>query len=217
MGVIVPPAAMWIALSIIFVVANIWSEENVRFGYVLVPLVGAFFVTIKWISFSYLGQLLPVLIVVGIIAFLRSQLRLKYGFYGSGGSLLWKIISFVIFIQFAIIFVNGLAVFNTNFADNPSDAETSGLYSISSAESVYGSQTYGMKEVDVIAGSVTLFWTSLKVLWSLAYGFFMLWQTMPATFHIPTSVAVMISAGIYLMTAFEVFTMIYKPLKSPEI
>jgi hypothetical protein len=207
----------WIALAILFCVANIWGEDDVRFGYILVPFMAGFFLWVKWLTFSYLGTLIPILIVMGIVTFLRAQLRYKYGYFGSSGSLLWKIVTFVVFIQFAIVFINGLAIFNGNFAETPTASTTTDLYSISSAQSVYGESTYDLSIADVVSGGITLFWTSLKVLWSLVLGFFTMYPTMINTFQIPPSVAALVSAGIYLLTAFEVFAMIYKPMGKPEV
>lgn len=207
----------WIAIAILFVIGNIWGEDDVRFGYVLVPFMAGFFLWIKWLTFSYLGTIVPILIVMGIVTFLRAQLRYKYGYFGSSGSLLWKIVTFVVFIQFAIVFINGLAIFNTNFAETPDATTTTDLYSISSAQTVYGAQTYDLSLSDVITGGLTMFWTSLKVLFSLLLGFFTMYPTMVNVFQIPPVVAALVSAGVYLLTAFEVFAMIYKPGRHPEV
>lgn len=209
-------AQQWIALAILFVIANIWGEDNVRFGYILVPFMAGFFTWVKWLSFTYLGTIIPIVIAMGIVTFLRAHLRNKYGVFGSGGSLIWKIVVFVMFIQFAIVFVNGLAIFNTNYADTPSDAETSGLYSISSANTVYGQQTYDFNPIDAISGGITVVWTSFRVLWSLVLGFFTLYPSLIANFSISPVVSALLSAGVYFLTAFEVFALIYKPYGKPE-
>jgi hypothetical protein len=205
----------WFALSFLFLIANIWGEEHVRFGYILVPFMAAFFVYINWLTFSYLGTVIPIIIIAGILTFLRSHLRYKYGFMSGGGSLLWKIISFIVFMQFAIIFVNGLAIFNSNYVDNPSNEFTS--YTLTKADAVYGSQTYNLDIADMMLNGLQILYTSLRVLWSMVQAFFLLYPTMVSQFHVPPQISLILTGGIYMLVAIEVFVLIYKPLRPPEV
>ena len=211
----------WIALSILFLLGSIWSEDNVRYGYILVPFMGALFYWVGWLNFAYLTSVVPIMAMLGILAYLRAHAKYKFGIFGSGGGMLWKIFSFFVFLQFAIVFANGLSIFDAKYIDDPSNeiigsGGTAG-YSITKAESVYGSQTYGISIVDVITNGLQIVWNSFKVVWAMIESFFALYPTMVKNFGMPPEVATIISAGVYLLVAFEVFVLIFKPYRAPEL
>jgi len=208
-------AYQWIAIGFLFLMSSIWSEENVRFGYVLVPFMAGFFWFIGWIQFAYLSTIIPIIIMMGLLAYLRAHLKYKYGVFGSGGSLLWKIFAFVVFLQFAIVFVNGLMIFNTIYIPTPSNDMTA--YNVTSAQAVYATSTYGISIVDAVANGLSLLWTSWVVFWSMILSFFTLYPTLMTNFHVPPQLAAIISAGVYLLVAIEVFVLIYKPYRAPEV
>lgn len=211
----------WMAISILFLVGSIWSEDNVRYGYVLVPFLAGLFYWIGWLQFTYLPTVIPILIMLGVLAYMRAHLKYKFGVFGSSGGMLWKVFAFCVFLQFAIIFANGLAIFDAKYIDNPQNEfvgnGTQSGYSITTAQNVYGSQTYGLDIMGAIEGAWQMVWTSFKVLWSMIEGFFNIYPTMVTSFKMPAQIATVISAGVYLLVALEVFILIFKPYRIPEI
>ena len=211
-------ALQWFAMAFMFIISSIWSERNVKFGYVIAPVMVGFFWAIGWISFPYLATLVPMVIMIGILAYLRTHLRTKFGVFGSSGGLLFKIVVFVIFLQFALVFVNGLAVagvFDQQFAPNPTDQFST--YTISTAQSVYASSTTDMNVSDAIWNGLGFVWAQWIMLWNIVFGFFSIYNTMVTIFKVPAAISVILSAGIYVLTAIEVFVLVFKPFRAPEV
>jgi hypothetical protein len=215
----ITPAEMqmqqWIAICALYLLSSIWSEDNVRFGYIIVPFMAGFFWSIGFLQFSYLGTIIPIVIMMGILAYLKSQLKYKYGVFGSGGSLLWKIVAFVVFIQFAIVFVNGLMIFNSAYVMTPVNEFTA--YNVTSAQAVYASSTTAIGALDAVSTGFSLIWMSWNITWSMILSFFTLFPSLMTNFHVPPTIAVIISGGIYLLTALEVFVLLFKPYRAPEV
>lgn len=208
----------WFALALVFLVSSIWSENNVRFGYIITIFMAGFFWMIGWIQFPYLSTVIPMMMMLAILSYLRSHLKMKFGVFGSSGGLLFKIVVFVIFLQFALIFVNGLVtvgVFDQQFAPNPSSEFQS--YTISNAETVYKSSTTDVNVVDAVWNGMGLVWTQWIVLWNMVFGFFSIYNTMVTIFKVPAAVSVLLSAGVYILTAIEVFVLVFKPYRAPEV
>jgi hypothetical protein len=208
----------WMAMAIMFLISSIWSERNVRYGYILAPFMVGFFWAIGWIQFPYLATVIPMIIMIGILAYLRSHLRIKFGVFGSSGGLLFKIVVFVIFLQFALIFVNGLVsagVFDQQFAPNPSNQFNQ--YTITEAQGVYSSSTTDIGITDAVWNGLGLIWSQWAILWKMVFGFFNIYGTMTSIFHVPMAISVILSAGIYILTAIEVFVLIFKPFRAPEV
>lgn len=207
----------WAAVALIFLISSIWSEENVRFGYVVVPIFAGIFWWIGWIQFAYLAAVIPILLFMGIFSYMRAQLKVKWGVFGSGSGILPKIIAFVVFLQFAVILVNGMMIFNTATISNSAVNNTFTSYSIEKAQDVYGSSTANMNIIDVVTNGLTFVWTSFTVFWQIVFSFFQIYGTMVNVFHVPAAISAVISAGIYLLTAIEVFVLIFKPYRAPEV
>jgi len=208
----------WFALAFVFLISSIWSENNVRFGYIITIFMAGFFWMIGWIQFPYLSTVIPMMMMLAILSYLRSHLKMKFGVFGSSGGLLFKIVVFVIFLQFALIFVNGLVtvgVFDQQFAPNPSSEFQS--YTISNAETVYKSSTTDVNVVDAVWNGMGLVWTQWIVLWNMVFGFFSIYNTMVTIFKVPAAVSVLLSAGVYILTAIEVFVLVFKPYRAPEV
>ena len=102
-----------IAMSFVFLLASVFGERDAKYGFVLVPILAGVFAIIGFLPTIYGATLIPLVLGLGIVSFLRDQFREKLGSGGSASSLLWKIMAFVIFIQFAIVFVNGVASFDS--------------------------------------------------------------------------------------------------------
>lgn len=217
----------WFALCFIFLAGTIWSEDNVRFGYIFTPLVATFFWWLGWIQFAYLSTVLPALVFIGVISYLRAHLRYKFGVFGSNSSLIWKIMSFLIIMQLAILFINGMAIFNTNFAPTPQNEFTGtynnqtgkyeGGYTLERAEDVYGGKIGEGTSTDTAAMILTLGWSMLAVVWSMLMAVVMLYPQMVTQFGVHPTIAAAISMGFYIMLALELFILLFKPVKPPEV
>ena len=201
--------SQWIAMALLFLMSSIWSEDNVRFGYILVPFMTGFFWLIGWIQFSYLGAVIPLIIMMGVVSYLRGQLRNKYGVAGSSGGLLFKIVTFLIFLQMAIGFINGLALFSGELVTTPDNEYTH--YTLDSAEENFAGQSSGIDIVDAVSNGVMLAWTMFKVVWMMFAAVFFVYPLLVTAFHIPASLSILIQCGIYVLYGAELFTMIFKP------
>ena len=211
--------AQWIAIAILFLVSSIWSEDNVRFGYVLVPFLAGFFYFIGWIQFAYLSAVIPLVIIMGTISFLRSQLKYKYGVFGNSGGLLFKIIAFLIFIQMAMGFVNGMnasgQLFSNNIGATPSNEFTT--YTLTAANNSMYQSSAGVDALNAVTNGLMIAWTMFKVIWGMFAAVFLIYPILEGTFHIPSNLSLLIQCGIYILYAAELFTMIFKPYKPVEI
>jgi len=205
----------WISIAIIFLMGSIWSEDNVRFGYIVTAFMGGFFWWIGWLQFAYLGTVIPIIFMIAIISYLRSHLKYKFGVFGSQGGIIWKMLLFVVTMQFAIIIVNGMAVFQKQFTSNPSNEFTQ--YSLVTAQSVFAPFTTGIGGVDLVLAALTLGWMLLSLVWSMVFAFFNLFPTMVNVFGIPPLVAAAIAGGIYVLTGLELFMIIFKPFRATEV
>jgi hypothetical protein len=204
-----------IAMCFLFLLSSIWSEENVRFGYILLPLTAAFFWFAGFLPFTYMTTVIPLLIFMGIITFMRSQLRFKWGFGGTGAGILYKLVFFLIMIQLAIGYVNGMGLFTANVAENPSNEFTT--YDLQKANDTFYATSSGIDALDMINNSLTIVWTIFGVLWSMLASVFLIYPTLVNIFHIPADLSILIQAGIYIIYALELFNMIYKPSKPAEV
>lgn len=205
----------WISIAILFLLSSIWSEDNIRFGYILVPFMAGFFWLIGWIQFYYLSTIIPLIILMGVISYLRSQLKSKYGVFGSSGGLLFKIVSFVIILQMAIGFVNGMALFTGPYAATPSNEYTT--YTLQKANDTYAGSSSGIDILDAITNGLSIAWMMFRILWSMISSIFLIYPLLVTSFHIPSNLSLLIQCGIYLLYGAELFTMIFKPYKPAEI
>jgi|WetSurMetagenome_2_1015567.scaffolds.fasta_scaffold10462_2 hypothetical protein len=204
-----------VAMSFLFLLASIWSEDNVRFGYVLVPFMAGFFWWAGFLPFAYLTTVIPLMVFMGIISYLRSQLKYKWGVFGGGGGILYKLVFFLIMIQLAIGYVNGLGVFAGNAAITPANEYTT--YNLSSANSSFGVNSYGMNAADAVSNGFMLAWSMFGVLWSMIAAVFLIYPLLVSVFHIPPDLSLLIQAGIYILYALELVNLLYKPSRLVEV
>jgi hypothetical protein len=204
-----------IALSFIFLLASIFSEENVRFGYVLVPLMAAFFWWSGFLPFTYLSTVIPLLIFMGVISFMRAQLKVKWGFFGTGGGILYKLVFFLIMVQLAIGYVNGLGLFTQNIAMAPSNDYTT--YNISTANSTFAPSSSRIDIVDAATNGIQMAWMMFRIVWSMLASVFLIYPTLVNVFGIPASLSLILQAGIYVIYGLELVNMVFKPSKSMEV
>lgn len=155
------------------------------------------------------------LIFMGVISFMRAQLKVKWGFFGTGGGILYKLVFFLIMVQLAIGYVNGLGLFTENMAMTPSNAYTT--YNISGAQSAFGASSSGIDVIDAVTNGMKLAWTMFGVLWSMIASVFLIYPTLVNIFGIPVNLSILLQCGIYFIYALELVNMIFKPSKSVEV
>ena len=205
-----------IALAFIFLLASIFGERDAKYGYVLIPLLGGAFWIIGWLPDIYVASIIPLILGFGVISFLREQFREKFGSGGSASSLLWKIMVFVVFLQFAIVFVNGIAVFaNAPKLESINNTLTQN-YNLAEAKSVYGQYT-NVTAIDQLTVGLTLIWTAWNVTWAMIFGLLDIIPNMINIFHLDAAVATIIGVGFYIMIAIEVFVLLMYRTRPPEI
>jgi hypothetical protein len=212
-----PALASWIALAIIFLLASVFSERTSRYGYVIIPIIIGFFAFIKWLPAIYISTIFPVVIGLGVITFLKEQFRVRLGGYGATGSLIWKIMSYMVVLQFAIIFVNGIAIFGgTEFMSSSAANTTIAKYTITDAQQIGTSYVAsdGWQQLYVM---FTMVWNMWGVTWALLYGVLTLYSSMTTIFGLDPLLAGVLSMGVYLMFIFELFILVTRPAKQPEI
>lgn len=204
-----------LALILLFLLASIFSEENVRFGYVLIPFVAAFFWWAGFLPFAYMTTIIPLMIFMGLFSFMRMQAKYKWGVGGTSGGILYKIVFFLIMIQMVIGYVNGMGMFATNSVVTPDNEYTQ--YTLTSAQSVYGANSFGIDVVDMVTNGIQIMWMSFKVLWTMLASVFFIYPTLVNQFHIPVELSVILQTGIYVIYGLELFNMIFKPFKAAEV
>jgi len=205
-----------IAIAFIFLLASIFGERDAKYGYVLIPLLGGAFWIIGWLPDIYVASIIPLILGFGVISFLREQFREKFGSGGSASSLLWKIMVFVVFLQFAIVFVNGIAVFaNAPKLESINNTLTQN-YNLAEAKSVYGQYT-NVTAIDQLTVGLTLIWTAWNVTWAMIFGLLDIIPNMINIFHLDAAVATIIGVGFYIMIAIEVFVLLMYRTRPPEI
>jgi len=211
-------AMQWFALAWVFLISSIWSERNVKYGYIITTFMTGFFFIIGWIKFPYLTTVIPLVMMIAILAYLRTHLRTKFGVFGSSGGLIFKIVVFVIFLQFAIILVNGLAaagVYDQQFA--PDQTSAFDTYQVDNAGTSFGAYTTGNGLLDPLYwgfGIIVAAWTMFM---QVFVGFFSMYDTMCNVFGMPAMLARIISFGVYMMTLIEIYVLVFKPFRAPEI
>jgi len=204
--------ASWIALAFIFLLGSIFSERNVRFGYVLIPIMIGVFIFIGWLPTSYLTIVFPVLMGLGVVTFLKDQFRVKLGGYGSAGSLIWKIMTLLVVLQFAIIFVNGLTMFDKTYIEGEGSAFTD-QYTIEKTN-MYGSQT-NVSIQDQLFWGFTMIVQTWNMVWAMVFSLFGMYGNMITVFHLHPLVSALLSMGVYIMFIFELFILVTRPASQP--
>lgn len=199
----------YIALCMLFVLSTIWSEDNVRYGYILVPFMAAFFWWVGFITYPFLGVIIPLILVMGVIAHLRAVGKYKFGIFGSNSGLLVKIVVFLIFLQMSIGFINGIGMFSGAVIPNQTNMYTG--YTLIQAETVYAGQTTGLNIADAIMNGWNMLWTAWTVMWGMLSAVFLIYPVLVNQFHVPESVSFLLQCGIYILYGMTIFNYIFKP------
>ena len=205
----------WIALCFLFLLSTIWSEDNVRYGYLIVPLMAAFFWWVGFFDYAYLGVVIPLIMVMGVIAHLRAIGKYKFGIFGSNSGMLTKIVVFLIFLQMSIGFINGIGMFDAPAITNQTNEYTG--YTLTKAETVYAGQTTGLNIADAILNGWNMIWTAWTVIWGMLSAVFLIYPVLVNQFHIPPSISILLQTGIYLLYGTMVFNLIFKPYQPVEV
>jgi len=209
-----PFAYQWIALALLFLLGGVFSEYNVRYGYVIIPLMYGLMWFVGWIPISNALLIIPLLTILGVLSYLREQLRIKFMVAGSGSGLFWKIVSFMMFLQFSIIFVNSIIGIGTGVSQLSNTVTTD--WQLQNSSQVYGSYT-SVSSIDAVFVGLTIIWNIWNVLWQMVLSIFTIFPMLINTFHCPTPLALILSGGFYMMFALEIFVLVYRPQKPPEM
>jgi hypothetical protein len=205
----------YIALCFLFILSTIWSEDNVRYGYVLVPLLAAFFWWVGFLNYPYLGVIIPLILVMGVIAHLRAIGKFKMGIFGSNSGMLVKIVVFLIFLQMSIGFINGIGMFSNAAIVNQSNDYTG--YTLQKADTVYSGQTTNLNIGDAITNGWNMIWVAWTVVWGMLSAVFLIYPTLVDGFHIPATISALLQCGIYILYGTTVFNLIFKPYQPVEM
>jgi hypothetical protein len=195
--------------------STIWSEENARYGVILVPLLAAFFWWAGFLNYAYLGVVIPLIMVMGVIAHLRAIGKYKFGIFGSNSGMLVKIVVFLIFLQMSIGFINGIGMFSTPAVANTTNDYTT--YTLEKASTVYAGQTTGLNIADAITNGWNMIWTAWVVVWGMLSAVFLIYPVLVNQFHVPVSISILIQCGIYILYGTTIFNLIYRPYQPVEI
>ena len=203
-----------IAFCFLFLLSAIWSQENVRFGYVLVPLMAGFFWWSGFLPFNYLVTVIPLMVFMGIFSFMRAQLKFSWGFMGTGGGIIYKMVLFLIIIQMVIGYVNGMGIFQQNVAVNQTNEYTT--YTLANANASFSQSSSHVDALNAVTNGLFIAWTLFGVLWSMLASVFFIYPTLVGIFHIPESLSLIVQCGIYFIYALELVGMVYRPYKPVE-
>lgn len=206
-------AYVMIALAMIYLLASVWGQSTNHFGFVLIPLFAMIFWLVGWLPDIYVASTFPLLLGLGIISFLKEQFKVSFNVFGSSGTLIWKIMAFMIYLQFAMIFVTSIGAFNYNNSLQMPNTTVSN-YQIANAGLVYGNFTT-VSNLDQLTSGITLIWTIWNITLAMLMTPFTLWPTLILVFRMPTEIAVIISAMFYILLALEIFILIFRPLSAP--
>jgi hypothetical protein len=215
-----------IALSFLFLLSSIWSEDNVRFGYVVTPLFAGLLWIFGLIPFvTGLGTAMATVVFMGVISFYRSQAKYKYGVFGTAGGILYKVVFFLIILQLSIGYVNSMATFTVN--GNPlqtvatqQQLTSAGNYQTYNLQSA--NQTFSNIGGDTSAWSA-LFYTVqlpglvLNILINMLGAIFFIYPTLITVFGVPPALGAMLQAGIYVIYGLELINIIFRPFKPIEV
>lgn len=210
---------IWVSMALIFLVASIWGESDMKFGVVLVPLFTGIFWLFGWLPEQFVEGALMFALTLGIISFLKEQYKQKLGAGTLGGFTIWKVMAFIVFIQFATVFVCGMTYSLGDVGSKqiqPMNTTQTDSYNIVTADTVYGQAT-NIDEIDAVTTGLTMGWMAYNTLWGMWWGVITVYPTLVNVFHIPPPVALVVSGGIYVMLAVEVITLIWFRTRPPTV
>jgi hypothetical protein len=212
--------AQWIALGILFLLASAFSERTAKYGYVLIPLLAGLFAYFGWLQGYYLITIVPLLLSMGVITFLKEQFRLKLGGIGSNTSLIWKIVYFLMVLQIAIVFVNGMGIYGA--IDKGKIVPDSTMVKNTDSWNIYNANSTEMQKFlnpsiqDQVGFFFTLVVQSLTLLFNMIVGTLGIYWTLINVFGVPPSVSAVLSSIVWIMFLVEVLILFAKPYSAPK-
>lgn len=207
-----------ISMCLIFLLGGVFGERDAKYGFILIPLLGLAFWSFGWLSDIYVASIIPLVLGLAVITFLREQLREKFAGGGSASSLIWKVMAFVLFLQFALIFVNGITSFQAGGVTMATANNTyTQNYNLESANATYGGYTTDLSSIDQITVGFKLVWMAWGLTWAMLLGILHIYPNLITIFHMNAEVAWVISAGFYIMIGLEVFVLFMFRTRPPEI
>lgn len=219
--------AQWVALGILFLLASAFSERTAKYGFVIIPLVAGLFSFFGWLPSTYLKIIIPLLIAMGVVTFLKEQFRVKLGGYGASGDLIWKLMVFMMLLQVSMVFVGGLGVSSDGDMFN-SDSKMGGLagdksktdaaYDINKIENdaaPFAKAENGSTWDQLYAG-FTMVMSAWSLLWAMLIGVLSMYWTLTNVFSIPPLIAGVLSSIMYIMFVIELYVLVAKPFSKPD-
>ncbi len=215
-----------IALAFLFLLSSIWSEENVRFGYIITPLFAGLLWIFGLIPFvTGLSTAMATAVFFGIISFYRSQARNRYGLFGSAGGILYKLVFLLIILQLSIGYVNSMAIFTVNgtalnTVANQTQLTPSGnyqTYNLTSANQTFTNIGGDASGWSAIFYTVQLPGLVLSILTNMLGAIFYIYPTLINVFGVPVGLGALLQAGIYMIYGLELINIIFRPFKPVEV
>ena len=207
----------WIALAFLFLLGSVFSQQTSKYGYVLIPIMAGLFSFFGWLDPNYLLMIIPLLISMGVITFMKEQFREKLGGYGSTGSFIWKVMIFMMLLQVSIVFVASIGI----FGDAPAGLEANRFNQTTSKWTIEGTKDQFGQYTDTNGITQLAFlWSNVVQLFgfmfTMLFGIFAIYWVLTGTFHIPQQLAVVLSAIVYIMFIIELYILIVRPAKLPD-
>ena len=206
----------WIAVAILFMLASVFSERTAKYGYVLIPITTGLFAYFGWLEPKYMAVVVPLLLSLGAITFLKEQFRVKLGGYGQSGSLLWKIVSFMMLIQVAIVMVASMGAIGlyeskdlgtlTLYSASPEAAKSFSVNEITNATAPFAIQDASL--TDQVWFGFTIAVTGFALLIDMILVIPKLYWILTGAFGFSPVVAVAASGIVYIMFAWELIALV---------
>jgi len=212
--------AQWIALGILFLLASAFSERTAKYGYILIPLLAGLFSYFGWLDGYYLVTIVPLLLTMGVVTFLKEQFRIKLGGYGSNTSLIWKIVYFLMIIQIAIVFVNGMGIYSSidkgKIVPDSTMVQNTDSWSVYNANSADMQRFYDPTIWDQVTFFVTFVINSTLLLIQMLIGTLGIYWTLINVFGVPPSISAVLSSIVWIMFIVEIYITFAKPFSPPK-
>lgn len=212
--------AQWIALGILFLLASAFSERTAKYGYILIPLLAGLFSYFGWLDGYYLVTIVPLLLTMGVVTFLKEQFRIKLGGYGSNTSLIWKIVYFLMIIQIAIVFVNGMGIYSSidkgKIVPDSTMVQNTDSWSVYNANSADMQRFYDPTIWDQVTFFVTFVINSTLLLIQMLIGTLGIYWTLINVFGVPPSISAVLSSIVWIMFIVEIYITFAKPFSQPK-
>lgn len=207
----------WIALALLFLLGSVFSQQTSKYGYVLIPIIAGLFAFFGWLPAEYLVMVIPLLICMGVITFMKEQFREKLGGYGSTGSFIWKVMIFMMLLQISIVFVASIGI----FGETPAGLEANRFNQTTSKWTIEGTKDQFGTYTDTTGWTQLFFGFQMIIqmfgfMWGFMFSIFGIYWVLTGTFHMPPQLAVVLSAIVYIMFLIELYVLVFRPARAPD-